>query len=147
MEYEYSFKVSRLDKYIEYCENNSYKKISQKYEKVIIFRNINKTIARITFDNEKIYLDFKEDKLSNNVLNERKETPKIIIDNYNDVLKILNFLEYKEDNTLERNRIVYEKNNVIFEFDSYILPEKAYVVSLEGDKVIVDKIYNEIMNL
>lgn len=71
----------------------------------------------------------------------------IIIDNYNDVLKILNFLEYKEDNTLERNRIVYEKNNVIFEFDSYILPEKSYVVSLEGDKVIVDKIYNEIMNL
>jgi len=94
-----------------------------------------------------IYLDFKEDKLSNNVLNERKETPKIIIDNYNDVLKILNFLEYKEDNTLERNRIVYKKNNVIFEFDSYILPEKAYVVSLEGDRNIVNEIYNEIKNL
>lgn len=121
--------------------------ISQKYEKIIIFRNINKTIAWITFDNEKIYLDFKEDKLGNNVLNERKGAPKIVIDNYDNVLKILEFLECKVDDTIERNRIVYKKNNVIFELDFYIKPEKAYVVSLEGDRNIVDKIYNEIKNL
>jgi len=147
MEYEYSFKVNSLDKYIEYCENNNYKKISNKYEKVIIFRNINNTIARITFDNKNIYLDFKEDKLSGDVLIERKETSKITVDNYENILKLLEFLGYKEDNTLERNRTLYKKDNVIFELDSYINPEIVYVVSIEGDKNNVDMIYTEVNNL
>ena len=147
MEYEYSFKVSSLDNYIKYCENNNYEKLSDTYEKVIIFRNINKTIARLTFHNKNIYLDFKEDKLSDEALMERKETPKIVVDNYDNILKILEFLDYKEDNTLERNRIVYKKDSVILELDSYIKPEIVNIVSLEGDKIIVDKVYDELKNL
>ena len=147
MEYEYSFKVNSLDKYIKYCENNSYEKISEKYEKVIILRNINKTIARLTFDNEKIYLDFKEDKLSEEALIERKETPKIVVDNYDNILKILEFLGYKEDNLIERNRMVYKNDFIIFELDSYFKPKTVSVVSLEGSKDITDKVYNEIKNI
>ena len=147
MEYEYSFKVSSLDNYIKYCENNDYKKLSDTYEKVIIFRNINKTIARLTFHNKNIYLDFKEDKLSAEALIERKETPKVVIDNYDSILKILEFLGYKEDNVIERNRIEYKKDSVIFELDSYIKPETLCVVSLEGNKNITDKVYNEIKNI
>lgn len=134
MEYEYSFKVTSLNKYIEYCIDIDYKKISDSYEKVIVFRNVNKTIARLTIDNKNIYLDFKEDKLSSDVLIERKETPKVVIDNYDNVLNILDFLNYKEDNIIERNRIVYKKDNVVFELDSYIKPLKTYVVSIERYK-------------
>ena len=72
MEYEYSFEVKSLDKYTQYCENNGYKKVSQKKEKRIIYRNDNKTIARITIEDDKdVLLDFKDDILSEEVLIEK----------------------------------------------------------------------------
>lgn len=121
MEYEYSFEVESLDKYIEYCENNNYEKISEKKERRIIYRNENSTIARITVENERgSFLDFKDDILNNEVLIERRETPKLYIENMETILKILDFLNYKKDITLERNRIVYRKGKVTFELDIYI---------------------------
>lgn len=146
MEYEYSFEVKSLDKYIEYCENNNYKKVSQKKEKRIIYRNENKTIARITIEDDKdALLDFKDDILNGEVLIERRETPKLYIDDMNTVLKILEFLKYNKDNVLERERIVYEKGWVTFELDCYSVPRKSYVVAIEGKKEEVDKVYKELM--
>lgn len=145
MEYEYSFEVKSLDKYIEYCENNNYKKVSQKKEKRIIYRNENKTIARITIEDDKdALLDFKDDILSDQVLIERRETPKLYIDDMNTVLKILEFLKYNEDNVLERERIVYKKGGVTFELDTYSKPRKSYIVAIEGEKEEVDKVYKEL---
>ena len=146
MEYEYSFEVKSLDKYIEYCENNNYKKVSQKKEKRIIYRNENKTIARITIEDDKdALLDFKDDILNDQVLIERRETPKLYIDDMNTVLKILEFLKYNKDNVLERERVVYEKGGVSFELDTYSAPRKSYVVAIEGKKEEADKVYKELM--
>ena len=142
MEYEYSFEVKSLDKYIEYCENNGYKKVSQKKEMRIIYRNENKTIARITIEDDKdALLDFKDDMLGDQVLIERRETPKLYIEDMNTILKILEFLKYNKDNVLKRERIVYKKGGVTFELDSYSVPRKSYVVAIEGKKEEVDKVY------
>lgn len=148
MEYEYSFEVKSLDKYIEYCENNNYKKVSQKKEKRIIYRNENKTIARITIEDDKdALLDFKDDILNGEVLIERRETPKLYIKDMDTVLKMLEFLKYNKDNVLDRERIVYKKGGVTFELDSYNEPRKSYVVAIEGEKEETDKVYKEVTNL
>ena len=60
---------------------------------------------------------------------------------------MLDFLNYKKDNTLDRKRIVYEKGNVKFEFDDYVEPRKAYVVAFEGNPQEVDEVYLELKEL
>ena len=105
-------------------------------------------MARITIENDKdSYLDFKDDILNEEVLIERRETPKLYIDNVDTVLKMLDFLNYKKDNTLDRKRIVYKKGAVTFEFDMYKEPRKTYVVAIEGEKEETDKVYNEVTKL
>ena len=148
MEYEYSFEVNSFNKYIDYCRRHKYTLVSQDKETRIIFRKEDKTIARITIkDNGNEihkYLDFKEDKLSDEVLIERRESKKLEFENDDEVLSILDFLGYREDNQLVRNRTVYTKKNVKFELDEYIEPSKSLVVAIEGNKKEVDIVYNEI---
>ncbi len=148
MEYEYSFEVKSFTKYIDYCRRKKYTLVSQAKETRIIFRKEDKTMARITIKEDgngvSKYLDFKEDKLSDDVLIERKESKKLQFENDDEVLSILDFLGYKEDNQLVRNRTIYTKKSVKFELDEYIEPSKSLVVAIEGDKKEVDIVYNEI---
>lgn len=50
MEYEYSFKVSSIKPYIEYCEQNNYEKKSITFQNRIVYENKHSEniIARIT---------------------------------------------------------------------------------------------------
>ena len=91
-----------------------------------IYRNKNKTIARIKEEKNisKKFLDFKEDKLNDETFISRKETLHIEINDDDAVNSILDFLGYIKDNTLIRERIVYKKNDVTFEFDKYTSPKK-----------------------
>lgn len=151
MEYEYSFNVTDIVEYLKYCEENNYKLLSKTKQVRTIYRNNNGTMARITVeqgDKTTNKLDFKEDKLTNNVLSIRKESKSIEFDNVEDCEDILNFLNYHKDNTLIRERYTYQKDKVLFEIDIYIEP-KALVVSLEGDKFEVDKAYKslEVLNI
>ncbi len=148
MEYEYSFNVKSIRKYVNYCVENGYKFIEKNNQIRTIYRKNNGTMARITIKNKKkIFLDFKEDKLTGETLIQRKETPMIQISKLSDAEEILDFLEYKKDNTLDRTRQVYEKGGVKFEIDSYRQPEKTYVVAIEGVKEEVDKVYKEVTDL
>ena len=148
LEYEYSFKVSNLDKYIDYCKNKNYNLIEKIKQNRTLYRNNNKTMARITIkENNKIkekILDFKEDNLTEDILKIRKESLPLKFENIEEAESILEFLEYKKDITLIRTRIVYEKNNVKFELDEYESPNKYCVVAIEGNKEEVDKVYQEI---
>lgn len=144
MEYEYSFKVEELKPYIDYCSSNSYELENKVNEERTIYRNSNNTIARITKQGSKMFLDFKEDKLSDKDLIERKESESLEFTDINAVISILDFLGYKEDNTLKRKRLIYVKNNVKFEIDPYKEPEECFVVSIEGDKTEVDEVYKKI---
>ncbi len=150
-EYEYSIIVDSLDKYIDYCEKNNYILSEKIYQTRIIYRKNDNTMARITInkfgDNEYKVLDFKEDKLSYDVLIERKESEPLAFENEKAIISILSFLGYKKDNTLKRNRYVYDKDDVKFELDEYIEPNDNKVISLEGNKSKVDKIWSEISNL
>lgn len=120
MEYEYSFKVETIQEYVNYCIENSYKLIENNNQIRTIYRKNNGTIARITINDEnEIFLDFKEDKLTEEPLIQRKETPMLKIDKLSDALEILDFLEYKKDNILDRTRQVFEKDGVKFEINSY----------------------------
>ena len=147
-EYEYSKKVDNLDKYIDYCEINGFV-LKEKIKQIrTIYRKNDSTIARITINENngviKRELDFKEDKLSDEELIVRKESLSLEFDDEKSVLSILDFLNYKQDNTLERIRYIYEKDDIKFEFDEYIKPERCNVVSLEGNKEKADKIWLEI---
>lgn len=151
MEYEYSFKVDSLDKYIDFCITNNYKKIEENNEIRTLYKKEDKTMARVTKKeankNIKIFLDFKDDVLTDDILIERKETLPLEIKDEEAVDSILNYLNYKLDKVLNRTRIIYKKDNVVFELDNYILPDKMYVVAVEGKKEEVDIVYNEIKNL
>ncbi len=148
MEYEYSFNVKNINKYINYCKENNYEFIEENDQCRTIYRNINGTMGRITIkNNTSMFLDFKEDKLSKEILIERKETPCIEFFDLDAIESILSFLEYKKDNTLERNRKVYVKNGVKFEIDSYTKPEVNYVIAIEGIKNEVDIVYEEVKSL
>ncbi len=57
---------------------------------------------------------------------------------------ITTVLDYKKDNILKRTRHTYKKDNIIFELDEYTQPEKCKVVSLEGEKNIVDIIWHSL---
>lgn len=150
MEYEYSFNVKDIRGYVDYCKEHSYELMSDTRQIRTIYRN-NGLMARITQDiahNKKIYtLDFKEDKLNNNDLIIRKESKKIVFDNISNCENILEFLEYKKDNTLDRTRYVYEKGNVEFEIDIYSKPTKTFVVAIEGKKNEVDKVFSDLEDL
>ena len=150
-EYEYSFKVDGLDKYIEYCQTNGYEFLEETNQIRIIYRNTNKTIARLTTNIKSgavtKKLDFKDDILSDSVLIERRESLPIEVSNDEVVESILDFLNFKKDNTLKRIRTVYKKDNVTFELDTYEAPEKTFVVAIEGEKEEVDKVYEEVMNI
>ena len=70
MEYEYSYKVDDLKEFLDYI-NSNYEFIKKYKEKRVIYRN-NDTIARITFIDDDMYLDFKENKISDDPLIVRK---------------------------------------------------------------------------
>lgn len=144
-EYEYSFKVSSLNPYIDYCKKNNFEFVEETNQSRTIYRNSNKTIARITIKNGILkYLDFKDDIISDDVLIERRESKDIKFDDLEAVESILDFLNYKKDNTLIRTRLVYKKGNVKFELDNYELPESSFVVAIEGNKEEVDNVYEEV---
>jgi len=145
MEYEYCYKVKNLKEYLKYIKDK-YTFIEEYEEQRVIYRN-NDTIARITYKNDDMYLDFKENKISNDDLTIRKESKTIKFDNLDNCEDILSFLNYKKDNSMKRKRTIYKGDNVKFEIDEYIEPEKAYVVSFEGDKKICDKINEDFKDL
>ncbi len=146
MEYEYSYTVDDLSKVLDYLDNN-YKFIEKYKEQRVIYRNSNHTMARITYKNNEMFLVFKEDKLSDKELIERKESKSIKIDDLESAENILSFLDYKKDNSMIRYRSIYEGNNIKFEIDEYLEPKKAYVISFEGDKDICDKVNETIKEL
>lgn len=149
MEYEYSFKVDSLDKYIDYCKNNNYEFVEETNQTRILYKNNNGTIARITTKEKNniknTYLDFKDDNDSDDILKISRETIPLEVTDYNKkaIDSILEMLEYKKNKTLIRNRVVYKKDGVTFEIDNYIEP-KMKVIAIEGIKEEVDKVYKKL---
>ncbi len=150
MEYEYSFNVKSIDEYIKYCKRKKYKLTNKVKQTRMIYRNKNKTIARITIEEGSEIvkrIDFKEDKLTKDDLIIRKESDSLLFQDDAAVESILNFLGYEKDNTLIRKRTIYEKKNVKFEIDEYEYPNLSFVVAIEGDKKETDLIYKEILEI
>lgn len=145
MEYEYSFKVTKLDKYLDIIKNK-YKYVNSYDEKRIIYRK-DDTIGRITYKEGCVYLDFKENKLSDNDLIIRKETKSIKFDNVDNCENILEFLGYYKDNSIYRKRTIYQGENIKFEIDEYYEPECVLVLSFEGKKETCDKVYKDFEKL
>lgn len=48
IEYEYSFKVKNIDKYIKYCENNNYKKQMNNRQVRKLYKNDTNIMGRVT---------------------------------------------------------------------------------------------------
>ncbi len=145
-EYEYSTKVKDIKPFIDYCKENNYKLINKTTQKRILYKNNNRILARVTTikDNKSknIFLDFKDENESNDILKISRETGKInVTDNLNFVNALLSMLEFKFYKELDRVRYVYTKDKVTFEIDEYLKP-KMKVVGIEGNKEDVDKVYN-----
>lgn len=136
MEYEYSFKISKLDEYLNIIKEK-YKYVNSYDEKRIIYRKKD-IIGRITYRNNCMYLDFKENKISSNDLIIRKESKSIKIDNLDNCENILNFLGFVKDNSIYRKRTIYEGDNIKFEIDEYYdLKLHLYLVLKEKKKFVI----------
>ncbi|MFI3307914.1 MAG: hypothetical protein R3Y21_05030 [Mycoplasmatota bacterium] len=153
IEYEYSFKVKNIDKYIKYCENNNYKKQMNNRQVRKLYKNDTNIMGRVTTNykgnKKEILFDFKNNDESDKILKENMESIPLNVkeNDLKSIESILLFLNLKLDKVLDRTRIVYEKNNVKFEIDKYISPELTCVVAIEGKKEEVDVVYNEVNNL
>lgn len=139
-----------MSEYINYCGRHNYALEGHKRQLRTIYVN-NDIIARITqniFENKNVnVLDFKENKMGDSDLIIRQESKSIVFDNVDSCENILNFLGYKKDQTLDRIRTIYVKGNVKFEIDEYVLPYKAFVVAVEGEKDAVDEVYKSLSDL
>lgn len=147
-EYEYSFKVSSIKPYIEYCEKNDYKKESEILENRKVYENKYNPnmIARITKTviglKEQIVFDCKNVKEERHDLKESQESIPLVFNqsDYSTIESILKTLEFKLVADNIRTRYVYKKNEIKFEIDDYKIP-KAQVVAIEGNKEEVDQLY------
>ena len=147
-EYEYSFKVSSIKPYIEYCEKNDYKKESEILENRKVYENKYNPniIARITKTviglKEQIVFDCKNVKEERQDLKESQESIPLVFNksDYSTIESILKTLEFKLVADNIRTRYVYKKNEIKFEIDDYKIP-KAQVVAIEGNKEEVDQLY------
>jgi len=149
-EYECSFKTNDIKKYINYCENNNYEKELFTNQTRRLYKNGTKYMARITINDDNTIFDFKEDKLEEDKLfKNRKESEELIVtpDLESFVYSILDTLEYKLVKELKRIRYIYKKDNIKFEIDEYLFPKKENVIAIEGDKLLVDEVYQIIKDL
>lgn len=153
-EYEYSFNVESIKPYIEYCEKNGYKKVSQVKQNRVVYenKNMDKIISRMTTkfidDKPQTVLDFKNFSDRHNSLQVPNESLPIEVTEQNrsaleSALEVLDF--YVSANNF-RTRYEYEKDGVLFEIDDYSEP-KMQVVAIEGEKEFVDRIYAEIKDI
>ena len=150
-EYEYSFKVKNVNPYIEYCKNNGFKEAFKSNQIRDWYKNNSSINARITVNKingkDEIIVDFKAEDKSDKILKNTKESLPLKVDNNIDAIdSILDILGYKLDVHVARTRSVYKKGNVKFEIDEYTEPEIMNVVAIEGEKEIVDSIYESIKN-
>lgn len=150
-EYERSFCVDSIDKYVQYCQKNGFEKVKDVWQNRIVFENQtnSKLIARITKEiidgKETIVLDCKNVMKKDGDLNQSLEsTPLQIFDkDMTAVLSMLQIMGFKEVANNTRQRYVYASEKVCFEIDEYINP-KMNVIAIEGDKEQVENIYNEL---
>ena len=147
-EKEYSFKVTSIAPFIDYCVSNKYDFIEKTEQVRTLYKKSDNTMLRLTVKKvgDKVYkeLDFKQDKLSNDPFIERKESKAIPYEDDEAVNSIIDFLDYKKAIELIRNRYVYSKEDVKFEIDEYLSPEEALVIAIEGDFDKITNIYNEL---
>lgn len=144
-EYEYSYNVKSLNKILSFCENNNFKFLEKSEQERTIYRNDNKTMARITKNVIngvlRYELDFKEDNYTQDLIKNLRESESLEFSNVSAVYSILEFLGYKKDNTLIRTRYIYETDGVKFELDEYVKPKETCVISFEGEKCKVDEMF------
>ena len=150
-EREYHTKIESIDTAKRFTTIHNFNLIFSAEQNITIFRNENKTMARITENIcsswSSTLLDFKEDKLGESPLSIRRESKAMEISDIDATMSILDFLGYKKDNSLKRNRWVYTRGDITVEIDEYLEPETSFVLSIEGnDYDGVDKLYNEIIN-
>ena len=153
-EYEYSFKVTNIKPFIEYCEKNNYIKNNITTQNRIVYENrySNDIIARITTnecDGEKeIFLDCKNVGVRNKDLKISSESIPLEVtsNNKKQIESILDTLNFYIASNLYRTRYVYTKDNIKFEIDEYTSP-KMNVIAIEGERDSVDKVYNDLKNI
>ena len=153
-EYEYSYKVTSIKEFIQYCESNNFIKISETTQTRTLYKNDTYIMARITIEEYNLkhtiteYLDFKENNETNQELKIRKETDILNLNNENKAFAktLMEFLNLKVDKELIRTRYTYQKGNVKFEIDDYTNP-KMKVLAIEGNSEEVNKVNQELMPL
>lgn len=153
-EYEYSFQVESIVPFINYCESNEYKMISEVIQNRIVYENkhSDKIIARLTTriaDKKKeTILDFKNVDSKHMELKISNESQPVKITRRNKKVfeSILDVLDFNVVANNFRTRYIYKKNNVKFEIDDYTEP-KMQVVAIEGKQEEVDVVYTEIKKM
>ena len=78
-------KVKDIEPFINYCKENNYELINKTAQKRVLYRNSNKILARVTIieddKSKNIFLDFKDENESDDVLKISRESGKINVTN------------------------------------------------------------------
>lgn len=151
-EYEYSFKVKSIKPYINYCEENGYKKESEVIQNRIVYVNeynpniISRITKNIVDGKETIIFDAKNIKQEEDNLKDSIESlPLVVTDDNKEIIdSIIKTLDFYENANNYRTRYVYKKDDVKFEIDAYTKP-KMNVIGIEGNKIKVDNVYNDLI--
>lgn len=151
-EYERSFCVESINKYIKYCTENGFEKTKEVWQNRIVFENQNNNslIARITKekigDNQTIVFDCKNVMKKEGNLNQSLESASLTISEQDipAILSMLDVMGFYEAANNTRRRYVFSKEDVCFEIDEYTNPKKN-VIAIEGKKEEVEKIYNSLI--
>lgn len=149
IEYEHSFQVRDWKAAIDYCQKHGYKLIEDfKQTRKVFSNSSNKINARITINEQNgqttKFLDFKQNTLNIKKYRGKKESMELPYTDDAVVESILEILKYKPASVVKRFRKTYEKDDVKFEIDHYFEPYDKFVVAIEGEKEIVEKMFNNL---
>lgn len=152
-EYEYTFKVDDVLPYIQYCEDNGFKKkcVTKQNRKVFENQNAKHIIARITTTiqdgEENIVLDFKNvgNKSKHFKISEESLPLTIKKDDIKIVLSMLEVVDFTLSADNHRTRYEYIKDDIKFEIDDYTIPPMK-IVAIEGKEEKVEEIVNNLQN-
>lgn len=149
VEYEHSFQVNDWEKAIKFCKKNGYALIEDFKQTRKVFSNASSKInARLTI-NEKNgkttkFLDFKQNTLNIKKYRGKKESLELPYTDDAAVESILEILKYKLTSVVKRFRKTFEKDDLKFEIDHYFEPYDKFVVAIEGEKEVVEKMFDKL---
>lgn len=146
IETELKFKIQNTESLIRALKTLSFKMDSNKiYEKITMFDNPKQIMKntdgriRLRVSNKKTELSYKKPIARNGIKQEIEH--EVTVSDQNEILKILEMMEFYPVSSYERYRTTLIKNNIIATIDEYPF---SYFLEIEGNKNKIVEVANSL---